>query len=74
MRTRSFTWWIEALTGPSSTISRQMSAMKRPSDVPPVQESSGAIPVTARTASVTTSTSLPRPVRYGGPKPVQARS
>ena len=30
-----------ALTGPSSTTSRQMSAMKRPSDVPPVHESSG---------------------------------
>ena len=47
MRTRSFSLWIDALTGPSSTISPQMSAMKRPSDVPPVQESSGAMPVTA---------------------------
>jgi len=54
---------IVALTGPSSTSSSQMFAMNRPSDVPPVHESSGAIPVAARTASETTSTSLPRGVR-----------
>ena len=40
-RTRSSSLWIVALTGPSSTTSRQMSAMKRPSEVPPVHESSG---------------------------------
>ncbi len=48
MRTRSSIMWIVALTGPSSTISRQMSAMNRPSDVPPVHESSGVIPATSR--------------------------
>ena len=40
-RTRSLSLWIVALTGPSSTTSAQMSAMKRPSDVPPVHDSSG---------------------------------
>jgi len=44
MATRSLTWWMVALTGPSSTISGQIAAMNRPSEVPPVQESSGVRP------------------------------
>ena len=60
--TRSFTLWIEALTGPSSTTSPQISAMKRPSEVPPVQEISGRIAQTSCMASFAASTSLPRGV------------
>ena len=60
-RARS-TLWIVALTGPSSTSSGQMSAMKRPSDVPPVRDSSGCdAGHGARSPRVTTSTSRPRP-------------
>jgi hypothetical protein len=74
MRTRSFNLWIVALTGPNSTSSSQMSAMNRPSDVPPVQESSGTIPVTSRTAALIAATSAPRGVRKGLPYPVQRSS
>jgi hypothetical protein len=68
--TRSSSLWIVALTGPSSTTSGQMSAMKRPSDVPPVHDSSGTRPVTSRIALVAASTSRPRRVRNGLPHPV----
>ena len=46
--------------------------MKRPSDVPPVQESAAATPVRSRIASVAAATSRPAGVRYGLPLPVQA--
>ena len=39
--TASFTLWIERFTGPNSTTSGQISTMKRPSEVPPVVETSG---------------------------------
>ena len=40
--THSSTWWIVALIGPNSTTCGQMRAMKRPSEVPPVVDSSGS--------------------------------
>jgi len=40
-----------SFTGPISTISLQIRAMKRPSDVPPSRESAGVTPVVARIAS-----------------------
>src|SRR5208337_554410 len=45
--THSLSLWIVALTGPSSMISRQTAVMKRPSDVPPLQETSGTMPQTS---------------------------
>ena len=59
-----------AFTGPSSTTSSQMSAMKRPSDVPPVQESSGSTPGDVPDGVAATSTRRPRGVRNGLPQPV----
>jgi hypothetical protein len=44
----SFSLWMLALTGPNSTTSGQISAMKRASEVPPVVESSGVRPVWLR--------------------------
>ena len=48
-----------ALTGRLRPPLRQMAAMKRPSDVPPVVDSSGRLPVTRSIAAVTASTSFP---------------
>ena len=41
----SLSLWMVAFTGPNSTTCGQISAMKRPSDVPPVVDSSGVTPV-----------------------------
>ena len=62
----SFSLWMLALTGPSSTISGQMSMMKRPSEVPPAVESTGFPPVFACTAFLTASVSLPGLLREAG--------
>jgi acetylornithine deacetylase/succinyl-diaminopimelate desuccinylase-like protein len=42
--TASFTLWIERFTGPNSATSGHTSMMKRPSEVPPVQLTSGVTP------------------------------
>ena len=42
--------WMLALTGPNSTTWSQMRAMKRPSDVPPVVDSSVSMPAWLRIA------------------------
>ena len=43
--TFSSTLWMVALMGPNSSTCGQILAMKRPSEVPPVVESSGFSPV-----------------------------
>ena len=54
--TFSSTLWMVALVGPSSITCGQTWAMKRPSLVPPVVESSVLRPVSSRIASRTAST------------------
>ena len=44
-----------------------MAVMKRPSDVPPVVESSGGLPVSASMAATRAALSVPRGVRKGEP-------
>ena len=44
--THSSILWLVALTGPISSNWSQISAMKRPSEVPPVVDSSVSIPQT----------------------------
>ena len=63
-----------ALTGPNSTTSLQILEMKRPSDVPPVVESSVSTPVSLRIACARASLSAPGVVRNGSPPSVQAIS
>lgn len=48
--------------------------MKRPSEVPPVVDSSASMPVTSRMAVSAASTSVPLPVRKGLAPSVQAIS
>ncbi len=63
-----------ALRGPNSTTCGQISAMKRPSEVPPVVDSSGVTPVTSRIASLRMLQSAPRGVRNGLPERLQSIS
>src|SRR5258706_654092 len=63
MAMRSFSLWMVALTGPSSTTSGQISQMKRPSEVPPLHEISGVTPQTSRTTSEVAAISFARGVR-----------
>ena len=65
IETRSSTLWIDSFSGPSSATSRAMAARNRPSDVPPLVDNCGAVPVTPRTTRVSVSTSAPRPVTNG---------
>ena len=71
---RSSTLWMLALVGPNSTSCGQMSAMKRPSEVPPVVDSSMLPPVTAAAAALNASQSSPRGVKKGLAPSVQAIS
>ena len=65
MSTHSSILWLVALTGPISSNWSQISVMKRPSEVPPVVDSSVSMPPTSRMAAPAASTSGPRPVRKG---------
>ena len=51
LRTHSLILWMVAFTGPSSTTSAPVGAMKRPSEVPPSVDISGMMPHTSATAS-----------------------
>jgi hypothetical protein len=57
MPTHSSILWMVLLIGPNSTTSRLMSAMKRPSEVPPVVDACGVMPTVSRMASARASTS-----------------
>src|SRR5687768_6420932 len=54
-RTHSLTLWIVELTTPNSTTCAPVTAMKRPSEVPPVVESLGGRPVISATARLSAS-------------------
>ncbi len=69
---RSLTLWIVALHGPNSMTCGQILAMKRPSDVPPVVDSSAVTPVSSRMALTSASVSEPRGVRKGSPPSSQS--
>ncbi len=56
--TRSLTLWMVALHGPNSITCGQILAMKRPSEVPPVVESSVFTPVSAAMAAASASVSV----------------
>ena len=63
-------WWMVALRTPSSTTSGDLFstfkvAIKRPSEVPPVVESSVSVPVTALIADWQAPTRLPCGVKMG---------
>ena len=58
--THSSILWMLALTGPNSITCGQIFAMKRPSEVPPVVESSAAMPACSRIASASASPSAAR--------------
>ena len=66
--------WMLALGGPSSITCGQICAMKRPSLVPPVVDSSVVMPVSARMACCTAVTRSPGVVRKGWPPSVHCRS
>ena len=69
---RSSILWIVALTGPNSMTCGHQVEMKRPSDVPPVVESSGWMPATCAIASPIACDSVPRGVRNGAAPSVHA--
>ncbi len=71
--TCSLTLWMVALGGPNSMTCGQICAMKRPSLVPPVVDSSGVTPVSAWMAPLSASLSVPGGVRKVWPPSVQAR-
>ena len=61
-----------ALIGPNSTTCGQMRAMKRPSEVPPVVDSTGVRPVSSWMARLSAWLRLPGGVRKVSPPSVQA--
>ena len=63
-----------ALTGPNSTTWSQILEMKRPSDVPPVVDSSVSTPAWVRMACASAALSAPGVVRKGSPPSVHAIS
>ncbi len=69
---RSLIWWIVAFGGPNSITCGQKVAMKRPSEVPPVVDSSGRTPVTCSIAALIAADSAPRGVRNGAAPSVQS--
>ena len=58
---------MDSFTGPNSTSCLQMPAINRPSDVPPVVESSGVMPVAASIASLMSAEKWPGGVRKASP-------
>ena len=72
--THSFSLWMVALTGPNSTSSLATRLMKRPSEVPPVVDSSAWWPVISAMARPSASVSLPGWVRKGWPDSCQCNS
>ena len=70
--THSSILWLVALTGPISSSCGQISAMKRPSEVPPVVDSSVSMPQISWIAAVAASASGPRLVRKGLAPSVQS--
>ena len=71
--TCSFTLWIVALHGPSSTTSTSLGAMNRPSEVPPAVDSSVFSPERFSIAAWTAGIRAPAVVRKGGPESRQSR-
>ena len=65
--TASSTWCIVALSSPSSTVGHSLDR-KRASDVPPVVDSSGTMPVRSVTAAETSVESGPGSVRNASPE------
>ena len=54
----SSTWWMVRLSSPNSTTSAPSAPKKRPSEVPPPVDNSGARPATSATASPTAALSF----------------